>query len=68
MIRHKGCSYRSLAKELGISATYLYDIENGKRLPNIELYEKMCKCGKFDKTWLDTFEVIVVKKVVYKMW
>lgn len=36
-------SLRQMAKKLGISASYLCDIEKGRRTPNNELYTKMLK-------------------------
>lgn len=64
--KHNGISFRALAKVLGVSATYIHDIENGRRLPSYELYQKMRKCGYFDKDFLDCFEVTTVKKVIPK--
>lgn len=62
---HKEISLREMARRLSISASYLSDIEKGKRIPSAALYDRMImEYGEGLKDW---FEVITVRKVVYKM-
>ena len=54
MLRHQhGSTLRGFAKALGMSPTYLSDLENGKRMPSINVIEKLCHCpvGPSTKRW-----------------
>lgn len=45
--RRKGISLESFSKEQGFSLGYLSDIENGKRLPTIEMLDRIARALKF---------------------
>ena len=60
-------SLRKTASKLGVSSTFLHDIENGRRLPSYELLKKLKSAGCYEKTFFDFFEVITIKKVIPKM-
>lgn len=55
---------RNAAKQLGVSATCLHDIEHGKRCPSYELFEKMKSSGLYEEDFFRFFEVVTVKKVI----
>ena len=55
---------RQVAKQLGVSATCLHDIEHGNRCPSYELYEKIKASGLYTKDFFKFFEVVTVKKVI----
>jgi len=54
MLRHQHDStLRGFAKALGISPSYLSDLENGNRMPSVNVIEKLCHCpvGPSSKRW-----------------
>lgn len=59
-------SLREMARRLGISPSYLCDIENGRRTPSAALFDKMIR--EYGEGLKDWFEVITVQKVVPKMY
>lgn len=60
-------SLREAARKIGISATHLNDIEKGKRLPSIEVYNKIKEADIYEDTFFDFFNVVTVQKVIHKM-
>jgi len=48
-----GWTLRGFARGLGISPSYLSDLERGNRMPSVALIEKLCELphGPSNKTW-----------------
>jgi transcriptional regulator with XRE-family HTH domain len=62
MVESRMIPLRQMAKKLGISATYLHDIEKGRRNPSNEVYQKMLK--EYRAGIKKFFKIVVEPKVI----
>ena len=62
MAEYRMIPLRQMAKKLGISATYLHDIEKGRRNPSNEVYQKMLK--EYRAVVKKFFKIVVEPKVI----
>ena len=62
MAEYRMIPLRQMAKKIGISATYLYDIEKGRRNPSNEVYQKMLL--EYREGVKKFFKIVVEPKII----
>jgi len=59
-------SLREMARKLSVSPSYLFDVENGKRIPSYALYERMLReYGEGIKNWYEVYTKPCVRLKMY---
>lgn len=59
---YRNISLRQMAKNLGVSPSYLSEIERGKKGCSLTLFRKMEESGYTNK-FLGKFQIIMLKKI-----
>lgn len=67
--RDKGISVYKLAKLSGVSSTYLYEVEQGKKQPTVDIISRICDALEVSLAYFfaENDEKIALQPVTYKL-